>query len=120
MFSLQLLDYFQNPRQAGELEDADAVAQLENPVCGDVVRLSAKLINGISLEVRFKAKGCVAAMACASAIASLAHGKTLPEAQALGRDDIVEAVGGLPEASVHASYLAIEVLTKVLRQLSSA
>ncbi|MBV8476460.1 MAG: iron-sulfur cluster assembly scaffold protein [Acidobacteria bacterium] len=120
MFSAQLLDHFQNPRNAGELENADAVAQLENPGCGDVVRLSLKLVDGRSLEVRFKAKGCVAAMACASAVAALAHGKTLREARALSRDDVLKAVGGLSEASVHASYLAIEVLSNALQQLSSS
>lgn len=119
MYSPQLLDHFQNPRNAGELENADAVAQLQNPACGDVLHLSARVVEGGQLQVRFKAKGCVAAMACASAIAELASGKTLSQARELRREDIIGVIGGLPEASVHASQLAMEALSAVLRKLSS-
>jgi NifU-like protein involved in Fe-S cluster formation len=117
MYSPELLDHFQNPRNAGEVEKPDAVAQVENPACGDVLRLSAKVVDEGLLEIRFKAQGCVAAMACGSAITELASGKTLPQAGALRREDVIKAVGGLPEASFHASHLAIDALSAVLRQL---
>jgi len=68
MYSAQLLDHFQNPRNAGDLMDADVVVEIENPVCGDVIRLSVKFEAGRISAIRFKAKGCVPAMACGSAL----------------------------------------------------
>ena len=115
MYSAQLLDHFQNPRNAGELSDADGTAEVENPVCGDIVRLTLKLQNDRIVDVRFKAKGCVPAMACASAVTELVRGKSVQQAQALRRDEIVSAVGGLPQASAHAAQLALDVLNAALR-----
>lgn len=117
MYSPQLLDHFQNPRNAGDLANADATAETENPVCGDVVRLSLKLVNGRIAEIRFKAKGCVPAMGCASAVTELALHKTPAEALELTPDQVKEAVGGLPPASNHAAELAIEVLRAALKKL---
>ena len=113
MYSPQLLDHFQNPRNAGDLANADAVVELENPVCGDVLRLSLKLHNG-QIEARFKAKGCVPSMACASALTELVRGKTVSEAAKLRRDDLTKAVGGLPQASTHAAQLALDALSAAL------
>jgi nitrogen fixation NifU-like protein len=115
MYSPQLLDHFQNPRNAGDVPDATAVAEAENPVCGDVIRLSLKVENGRIAEVRFKAKGCVPAMACGSAVTELAMGKTTGEAHALTPQKVMEAVGGLPPASNHAAELAIDVLRAALK-----
>ena len=115
MYSAQLLEYFENPRHAGELSEPDAVAQVENPVCGDVLRLTAKLLGGKITDIRFKAKGCVPAMACASALAESLRGRTLEEAAAFRREELVNAVGGLPEASTHASQLAMDALATLLR-----
>jgi nitrogen fixation NifU-like protein len=117
MYSPELLDYFQNPRNAGDLPDADATAQLENPVCGDVLKLTLKVIGKRIADIRFKARGCVPAMACGSALTTLIKGKTLAEAQNLKRDQLVAAVGGLPEASTHASQLAIDTLRAALSEL---
>jgi nitrogen fixation NifU-like protein len=114
MYSQKLLDHFEHPRNTGDLADADASAQLENPVCGDIVRLSLKMQADRIDQIRFKAKGCVPAMACASAITELATGKGLTEAHRLTREDVVAAVGGLPQASTHAAQLAIDVLAAVL------
>ena len=116
MYSAQLLDHFQNPRNAGEILDADAIAEIENPVCGDVVRLTLRITAGCISEIRFKAKGCVAAMACASAMTELVAGKSLGRARSLRRQDVIEAVGGVPQASTHAAQLAIDVLSAALRQ----
>src|ERR1700693_6055877 len=79
MYSAQLLDHFQNPRNAGEIANADAVAEIENPACGDVLRLSLKSSAGRITQAQFKAKGCVAAIACGSALTELVVGKKLKE-----------------------------------------
>ena len=118
MYSAQLLDYFQNPRNAGEVTDADATVEIENPVCGDVVRLSLKLQGNRIEEVRFKAKGCVPALACASALTELVLGKSVQEARGLTRDDLVHIVGGLPQASGHAAQLALDALSSALAQIA--
>jgi nitrogen fixation NifU-like protein len=118
MYSAELLDHFQNPRNAGEIAGADATAEVENPACGDVLRLNLKVIAGRITQVRFKAKGCVAAIACGSALTELLDGKTLDEAQKLTSEDIRSAVGGLPQASSHAAKLALEVLAAALGRIS--
>jgi len=117
MYSPQLLDHFQNPRNAGEIADADATAEIENPACGDVLRLTLKLNEGRITEARFKAKGCVAAIACGSVLTELIAGKTLPDALTLQRADVSVAVGGLPQASTHAAQLALDVLAAALRRI---
>jgi len=117
MYSAQLLDHFQNPRNAGEISEADAVAEIENPACGDVLRLTLKQSAGRITEVRFKANGCVAAIACGSALTELAVGKTLDEAKKLRREDVSVAVGGLSPASTHAAQLALDALAAALRDI---
>jgi nitrogen fixation NifU-like protein len=117
MYSPQVLDHFEHPRNVGELENADAAVQMENPACGDILKLSLRVENGRVSQVRFKAKGCVAAMACGSQISELARGKTLQEAQNLKRGDLLTALGGLPEASAHASALAIDALRAALAKI---
>src|SRR5215475_6976298 len=119
MYSPQLLDHFQNPRNAGDLSDADATVELENPVCGDVVRISLKLQDGRITAIRFKAKGCVPAIACASAMTEMAMGKTLQEARKLTREELTEKVGSLPQASTHAVQLALDALASALAQIET-
>jgi nitrogen fixation protein NifU and related proteins len=119
MYSGQLLDHFQNPRNAGEVANADAAAQVENPVCGDVLRLSLRISSGRIEEIRFKAKGCVPSMACASALTELVIGQTPVEARLLQREELLAAVGGVPPASLHAAQLALDTLAAALRQLAS-
>jgi nitrogen fixation NifU-like protein len=118
MYSAQLLDHFQNPRNAGDVSEADAVAEIENPACGDVLRLSLKIDSGRVAEIRFKAKGCVPSMACASALTELVAGRTLDEIRGLNRESLIAAVGGLPQASTHAAQLALDALAAALRQLT--
>ncbi|HET7892273.1 MAG TPA: iron-sulfur cluster assembly scaffold protein [Candidatus Sulfotelmatobacter sp.] len=117
MYSPQLLDHFQNPRNAGDVADADATAEIENPACGDVLRLSLKVESGRIAEIRFKAKGCVPSMACASALTELVSGRSLIESQNLKRETLIAAVGGLPQASTHAAQLALDALSAALRQI---
>jgi nitrogen fixation NifU-like protein len=117
MYSAQVLDHFQDPRNAGEVSDPDATVEIENPACGDVLRLTLKVRSGRISEVRFKAKGCVPSMACGSALTELVSGKTPDEARTLRREDVIAAVGGLPQASGHAAQLALDALFAALHQL---
>ena len=119
MYSPQLLDHFEHPRNPGEIADPDATVQLENPACGDILKLTVKVANGRIVEIRFLAKGCVPAMACGSALTELVKGKTIEVASQLRREELVEAVGGLPEASAHASHLAMEALVAALKQIKN-
>jgi nitrogen fixation NifU-like protein len=118
MYSSQLLDHFQNPRNVGELAAADATAEIENPACGDVLRLTLRIGEGRINEAQFKAKGCVAAIACGSALTELIVGKTLNEVKNLRRGDVIVAVGGLPQASTHAAQLALDVLSLALSRIT--
>src|SRR3954447_9136430 len=119
MYSPQLLDHFQNPRNAGDLAAADATVELENPACGDILRLGLKIAGGRIAEIKFKAKGCVAAMACGSALTEIVLGMTADEARKLTRDDLVRVLGSLPQASSHAAQLALDALAAALAQIKS-
>jgi nitrogen fixation NifU-like protein len=118
MYSAQVLDHFQHPRNPGEVVDPDSSAKLENPVCGDVIKLTLRVENDRIDEIRFLAQGCVPAMACASILTELVKGKTLAEARQLRRQELVKAIGGLPKASLHASHLAIDALKAAIQNLS--
>jgi len=117
VYSAELLDHFQNPRNAGQIEAPDRAARLENPACGDILELTLKLEGRRIADIRFRAKGCVPAMACGSAITELAKGKNIDEARQLSREELVKKVGGLPQASAHASHLAIDTLAALLRDI---
>jgi nitrogen fixation protein NifU and related proteins len=117
MYSAQVLDHFEHPRNVGELPEATAAAQLENPACGDVMKLSMRIEEGRIVEVRYRAKGCVPAIACGSALTEMIAGRTISEARAVRRIQLVMKLGGLPTASLHASHLAIDVLGKALNQV---
>lgn len=116
MYSARLLDHFEHPRNAGEVAGADADVRVENPACGDVLRLTLKLAGGRIAEIAFQAKGCVASMACASALTELVRGQTIEQARLLSKEQLVNAVGGLPPASSHAGQLALDALQAVLNR----
>lgn len=117
MYSPELLDHFQNPRNPGQVEKPDSTSRLENPACGDILELSVKLEYDRIAEIRFRAKGCVPAMACGSAITELAKGKSVEEARTITLEDLLQEVGGVPQASSHAGSLAMDTLTALLRKL---
>jgi len=119
VYSPELLDHFQNPRNAGEIRQPDASVQIENPACGDVLKLTLKLDGARIADIQFLAKGCVPAMACASAITELAKGRTVTEAGSLSREDVLLKVGGVPQASQHAAALAIDALSAVLKSVGT-
>jgi NifU-like protein involved in Fe-S cluster formation len=124
VYSAELLDHFRNPRNAGAVENPDSSVQLENPVCGDVLELTLRLENKLDnkldrriADIRFRAKGCVPTMACGSALTELAKGKSVEEARKVSREELVRKVGGLPQASAHASHLAMDTLAALLRKV---
>jgi nitrogen fixation protein NifU and related proteins len=119
MYSPQLLDHFQNPRNAGEVTNPDASVQIENPACGDILKLTMRITNGRIAEIRFLAKGCVPAMACGSLLTELVQGKSIEEARKLRREELLHGIGGLPEASTHASHLAMDALAAALREIKN-
>lgn len=118
MFSPQILDHFEHPRNSGSVDEPDACVQLQNPACGDVLKLTLKVVDGRVADIRFLAKGCVPSIACASALTELVRGRTVADARKMRREQLVEAVGGLPPASSHASHLAMDALHAALDQLS--
>lgn len=117
MYSRQVLDHFEHPRNAGVVDSPDASAQVENPACGDILKLTAKLTDGRIADVKFQAKGCVPAIACGSVLTELLIGKTVQEAASVSREELVQNLGGLPEASTHAVHLAIDALSALLKQV---
>jgi nitrogen fixation protein NifU and related proteins len=117
MYSAQLLDHFEHPRNSGELPDTDARVHVQNPACGDILELAAKVEDGRIAALGFRAKGCVPTVACASAMTELARGRAAQEAKAIRRRDIERAVGGLPAASGHAAQLALDALRALLEKL---
>ena len=117
MYSPQVLDHFEHPRNSGILEPADVSIQVENPACGDVLKLTANLADGRISEVRFLAKGCVPAIACGSALTELLIRKTLQQAATVSREDLLRELSSLPQASAHASHLAMDALAQLLARL---
>ena len=118
-YSEKVLDYFEHPRDVGDLPGADAEARLEHPVCGDIMSLAVKLSQGKIDQVRYRTRGCVASIAAGSCLTEMIQGKSLAEAAALSREQLLESLGGLPNASVHATHLAMDVLAELLKRLKS-
>jgi nitrogen fixation NifU-like protein len=113
-YSAAFKDHLANPRNAGELEDADTVAELTNPVCGDRLRLSLRVRGGRVEAARFLAYGCPPTLACGSALAAMLEGMSVADAARLNRQDVARAAGGLPARKNHAAALAVETLREAL------
>jgi len=119
MYSEVVLDHFQNPRNAGTLDAATTVVSVENPVCGDIMDLAVKVSGDRIEDVRYRIRGCVAAIAAGSCLTELIKGRSLAEARAIKRDQLLSALDGLPRASHHAAHLAMDALAAVLGKLKS-
>jgi nitrogen fixation NifU-like protein len=115
MFSETLLNHFQKPRNAGELLGADAMVEVSNPVCGDVLRLAVKLVDGRIGEVRFLCRGCTTAIACGSWLTEKIRGTEWKSLGGIGAESVAEGLGGLPEASYHAAQLAEDALRALVK-----
>lgn len=116
-YTSQVLDHFEHPRNAGELSGADAEVRLEHPVCGDIMRLAIKMAEGRIEQVRYQTRGCVASIAAGSCLTEMVQGKSLAEAKSITREELVGRLGGLTNASMHASHLAMDALEQVLAKL---
>ena len=114
-YSEKLLDYFQNPRCVGEISDAHAVAEVSNPVCGDVMKLWVKVDGGRIQDARFKAQGCSAAIATSSYATEMLIGMSIAQAREVTKEQIAEALGGLPPSKIHCSVLATDAIRQVLK-----
>jgi nitrogen fixation NifU-like protein len=113
-YSAQFKDHLAHPRNAGELPDATVVADEQNPVCGDRLRLSLVVKDGRIERARYMAYGCPPTLVCGSVLTELITGKTTEEAKQLTRGDLLNAIGGLPSRKHHAASLAIETLNSAL------
>ena len=113
-YSEKLLDYFQNPRCVGEIPEASAVAEVSNPVCGDVMKLWVKVDDGQIKDAKFKAQGCSAAIATSSYATELLIGMSVADARQITKEQIADALGGLPASKIHCSVLASDAIKKVL------
>ena len=110
MYTDLVMDHFSNPRNVGEIEDADGVGQIGNPVCGDVMRISIAVADAHIKDIKFKTFGCGAAVATSSMVTELVLGKTLAEAADISNKAVAEALGGLPANKMHCSNLAADAL----------
>ncbi len=117
MYSRQVLDHFHHPRNAGEIDEPTAVANASNPVCGDIMKLWILAREGKVLDAKFKVQGCVPAVACGSWLTEAIKGKVIPDLAAMSAEQIETGLGGLPEASRHASTLAIAALRELFDKL---
>lgn len=104
------MEHFSNPRNVGEIEDADGIGEVGNPVCGDMMTIYIKVDDGRLSDVKFKTFGCGAAIATSSMITELAKGKTIEEALEISRDDVADSLDGLPPVKMHCSNLAADGL----------
>src|SRR4030095_11278558 len=111
---MTLNDHIANPRNAGELGDANAVAELTNPVCGDRLRLSLRVRDGYIEQALFMQNGCPPTLACGAVLAELIEGKTVADAMLVTRKQLSDALGGLPSRKQHAASLGIETIREAL------
>jgi len=114
MYSNKVMDHFSNPRNVGELADANAVGEVGNAKCGDIMKMYLKIENDVIVDVKFKTFGCGAAVATSSMATELIKGKTVKEAMELTNSAVVEALDGLPPAKIHCSVLAEEAIKSAL------
>ena len=113
-YSEKVFDHFRNPRNMGELKDADAEATVGNPTCGDVMKLMIKVDGDVISDIKFQTMGCAAAIATSSMATELAKGKSLDEAEKITNKDVSLSLGELPPVKEHCSNLASEALVKVI------
>ncbi|MFW9935815.1 MAG: Fe-S cluster assembly scaffold protein NifU [Candidatus Thorarchaeota archaeon] len=116
MYSEKVVEHFTNPRNMGEMEDADAIGKVGNPVCGDLIWIYIKVKDDIITDVKFKTFGCAAAIATSSMVTELTKGKTLKEAYQITRNDVADKLEGLPPIKMHCSNLAADGLHKAIEE----
>ena len=115
MYTEKVMDHFSNPRNVGELEDANGVGEVGNASCGDIMKIFLKVEDNVIKDVKFKTFGCGAAIATSSMVTEMAIGKTIDEALVLTNQAVAEALDGLPPAKMHCSNLAADALHEAIK-----
>lgn len=115
MYSKKVMEHFRNPKNMGEIKDADGIGTVGNPVCGDIMTIYIKVKDDKIADIKFKTFGCGAAIATSSMITELAKGKTLDEALKITRDDVADELDGLPPIKMHCSNLAADALREAIK-----
>ncbi len=119
VYSEKVMDHFQNPRNVGEIPDADGVGELGNPTCGDIMKIYIKVKDDKIEDVKFKTFGCGAAIATSSMVTELIKGKSLEEAERISNSTVAEALDGLPPVKMHCSNLAADALHLAIQDYKS-
>ena len=114
MYSKKVMEHFTNPRNVGEIPDADGIGEVGNPVCGDMMTFYIKVDDNRITDVKFKTFGCVAAISVSDMVSDMAIGKTLKEAKSITNKSVAEALDGLPKEKLHCSNLGAEALAKAI------
>jgi nitrogen fixation protein NifU and related proteins len=114
MYSEKVMDHFRNPRNVGEIENADGIGEVGNPVCGDMMTFYGKIEDGRLKDVKFKTFGCGAAIAVSSMVSEMAIGKTIEEAMKITNALVAQELGGLPPNKMHCSNLGADALHKAI------
>ncbi len=115
MYSEKVMDHFNNPRNCGEIENADGVGEVGNAKCGDIMRIYLDVEGDIIKDVKFKTFGCGAAVATSSMVTEMVKGKSIDEAMVISNAAVAEALGGLPETKMHCSNLAADALHEAIK-----
>jgi nitrogen fixation protein NifU and related proteins len=114
MYSEKVMEHFRNPRNVGEIENADGIGEVGNPVCGDMMTFYIKVDNNRLTDVKFKTFGCGAAIAVSSMVSEMAKGKTIEEALKITNQMVAQELGGLPQNKLHCSNLGADALHKAI------
>jgi len=119
MYSEKVMDHFTNPRNVGDMEDADGVGTEGNPTCGDAMKIFIKVKDDRIVDAKFKTFGCGAAIAVSSMVTEMVKGKTLDEALAISKEAVANELGGLPPQKMHCSNLGADALKKAIEDYRS-
>ena len=119
MYSEKVMDHFTNPRNVGEIDDADGIGEEGNPVCGDAMKIFIKVKDDVITDVKFKTFGCASAIAVSSMVTEMAMGKTIEEASKITKASLADALDGLPPQKMHCSNLGADALHKAIEDYRS-
>ena len=119
MYSDKVMDHFTNPRNVGEIEDADGIGEEGNPVCGDAMKIFIKVKDDVITDLKFKTFGCASAIAVSSMVTEIAKGMTIEEASKITKASLAEALDGLPPQKMHCSNLGADALHKAIEDYKS-
>ncbi|KYK29073.1 iron-sulfur cluster assembly scaffold protein [Thermoplasmatales archaeon SG8-52-1] len=115
LYTEKVMDHFRNPRNMGEIKDADGFGKVGNPKCGDVMAIYIKVKDERIIDIKFKTFGCTAAISTSSILTEMVKGKTIKEALKITRDDVANELGGLPAIKLHCSNLAADALKEAIK-----